>query len=125
MKQTHDVNINKAIYRYKKRVHKQYPGAYAVLKKGGWTIVQEQDDLTQKDILAEYYFTPTSSELIAWELAVVSAKTEQNFNRTHPLRNDAADPKSTNRTRERLQKAALLRDLGQETRKKLDHGNYI
>jgi hypothetical protein len=77
----------KTIEKYKKKVHKQYPGAYLKkLSNGYYTVVQENEDLSTKDILAEFCFYPTKDPVKAWELAQVSSKSEQNLNRTHPLR---------------------------------------
>lgn len=78
---------SKLIEKYKRKVHKQYPGAYlSLIGNGYYTIVQEQDDLSTKDILAEYCFAPVKEVIKAWELAQTSARTTQNLNRTHPLR---------------------------------------
>lgn len=77
----------KLIEKYKRKVHKQYPGAYlSPIENGYYTIVQEQDDLSTKDILAEFCFQPVKSIVQAWELAQTSSKVNQNLNRTHPLR---------------------------------------
>jgi hypothetical protein len=81
------VQDKKTIEKYKKKVHKQYPGAYLITMSNGWyTIMQEQENLTQKDVLAELCFTPQKDPIKAWELAQLTAKTTQNLNRTHPLR---------------------------------------
>lgn len=81
------VQEKKLIEKYKKKVHKQYPGAYlSALGKNHYTIMQEQDDLHPKDILAEWCLLPTENPVKAWELATTGAKSNQNLNRTHPLR---------------------------------------
>ena len=81
------VQDKKTIEKYKKRVQKQFPGAYLVSMLSGWyTIMQDQEDLTQKDVLSELCFTPQKDLIKAWELAQLTAKTTQNLNRTHPLR---------------------------------------
>jgi hypothetical protein len=81
------VQDKNTIEKYKKRVHKQYPGAYLVSIESGWyTIIQDQSDLSQKDILAELCFTPQKDPIKAWELAQLTVKSTQNLNRTHPLR---------------------------------------
>ena len=81
-------NSNKQLVQYKKTVQKRYPGAYAVCERNRFTIVQEQDDLSIKDILAEMLFLPTITEDDAWKLASTVSKVTQNINRTHPLRNE-------------------------------------
>jgi len=76
----------KLIEKYKKKVHKQFPGAYLLATANGYTIVQEQDDLLLKDILSEFFIPPTTTPVKAWEHAQGNAKIFQNLNRTHPLR---------------------------------------
>ena len=77
----------KLIDKYKKKVHTQYPGAYLASMGSYYTIVQEQQDsLALLDILAEFCFMPQKDPIKAWELAQTAAKTNQNLNRTHPLR---------------------------------------
>lgn len=72
--------------KYKKKVHSLYPNAFCKPIGRHFTIVQEQEDLSVKDILSEFCFTPQPTPLKAWELAQVSIRTTQNLNRTHPLR---------------------------------------
>lgn len=77
----------KQIEKFKKQVHKHYPKAFLQYDgKGYYTIVEEQDDLTVKDILAEMLFMPVHCPVEAWRLAVTIVKTSQNLNRTHPAR---------------------------------------
>lgn len=77
----------KLIETYKKKVHTQYPGAYLQAIGSYYTIVQEQqNNFAQLDILSEFCFMPQKDPVKAWELAQVSAKTNQNLNRTHPFR---------------------------------------
>jgi hypothetical protein len=81
------VQKKKKLEKYKKAVQKRYPGAYALLLNGGYyTIVQDQEDLSFKDILQEQYFNPVKSIDEAWLIASTAAKTTQNLNRTHPIR---------------------------------------
>ena len=81
------VQNKKVIEKYKKKVKSKYPGAFASkLSNGKFTIQQEQDDLTVKDILAEMFLLPVDTEIKAWELAQYSVKIAQNLDRTHPLR---------------------------------------
>lgn len=76
----------KLIEKYKKKVLTKYPKAFLTCVGNYYTIAQEMDDLTVTDILAEQFFTPTTTPLRAWELAQISIRTSQNLNRTHPLR---------------------------------------
>lgn len=82
------MNTNeKLIEKYKKKVHKQFPGAKLFsLPKGYYTIAVENDDLSITDVLAEYLMQPVKDPVKAWELAQTSSKVTQNLNRTHPLR---------------------------------------
>jgi hypothetical protein len=81
----------KLIAKYKAKVHTQFPRAFLATKQGMYTIVQEQEDLSLKDVLAELCIAPQTTPLLAWTMAQVSAKTTQNFNRTHPLRLEGYD----------------------------------
>lgn len=79
-------NEVKLIQKYKKKVYSLYPSAFCKPVGKYFTIVQEQEDLSLKDILSEFCFVPQPTPLKAWELAQVSIRTTQNLNRTHPLR---------------------------------------
>jgi len=81
----------KVIEKLKRNVHKQFPKAYLQATSSGYTIVQDQDDLSTKDILAEYCILPAKDQITAWELAQLSSKVKQNVNRTHPLKVEASD----------------------------------
>ena len=75
------------IDRLKKIVKTQYPGSRVFKTRSGkFTIVQEQTDLSVKDLFFEFLFPPADSELIAWERASSIVKIEKNFNRSHPLK---------------------------------------
>lgn len=96
----------KTIDKFKRRVHKQYPGAFhREIKKGYYTIMQEKEDLSIVDVLAESLMPPTTNVIQAWENAALSVKVNQNIMRTHPLKLDALDlsekafKKSLNRNR--------------------------
>lgn len=84
------VSQSKLVEKYKKQVHKQYPGAYLAKVGMHFTILQEQEDLQVKDVLSEFYFPPQKDSIKAWELASLTSKTTQNLNRTHPLRSEGA-----------------------------------
>ena len=80
------VRDKKTIEKCKKKVHSQYPGAYlAPLDNGYYTILQESDD-SVIDVLGELLLMPGKTPIEAWQRAVVTSKTTQNLNRTHPLR---------------------------------------
>jgi hypothetical protein len=80
------VQDKKTIEKCKKKVHSQYPGAYlAPLDNGYYTILQESDD-SVIDVLGELLLMPGKTPIEAWQRAVVTSKTTQNLNRTHPLR---------------------------------------
>jgi hypothetical protein len=80
------VQDKKTIEKCKKKVHSQYPGAYlAPLDNGYYTILQESDD-SIIDVLGELLLMPGKTPIEAWQRAVVTSKTTQNLNRTHPLR---------------------------------------
>jgi hypothetical protein len=96
----------KTIEKFKRRVQKQYPGAFhREIKKGYYTIMQEKDDLSIVDVLAESLMPPSNNVIQAWENAALSVKINQNIMRTHPLKLDALDlsdkalRKSLNRNR--------------------------
>lgn len=80
------VQQKKQIDKYKKKVFTKYPKAFLTTIGNCYTIAQEMDDLSIQDILAELFFMPTKDPVKAWELAQLSVKTNQNLNRTHPLR---------------------------------------
>ena len=81
----------KLIDKYRKKVHSQYPKAFLSSVGGKYTIVQEKDDFDIVDVLAELCICAQDTPLKAWEMAQVTAKTTQNFNRTHPLRLEGMD----------------------------------
>lgn len=72
------IQIKKA----KERVEKQYPGAFLEAIDGFYTI----NDKEGNDILSEYMLPYASNPVDAWKLAMLTVKTTQNFNRTHPER---------------------------------------
>lgn len=116
------IQDKKTIEKYKKRVHKQYPGSYLVgIGTGYYTIMQEQEDLTQRDVLAELCFAPVNDPVKAWELAQLTAKTNQNFNRTHPLRIEGMDMEDKIA---RVEARRLKKESALESRKKRDSDIY-
>lgn len=110
------------IKKYKRNVYKQFPNAHLHLTPNGYyTIVQEMEDLTYKDILFEYCFPPTSSELEAWKVAERCSKVNQNINRTHPLKVEASDIISK---LERIENRRLKNANSKENRKMPDLDIY-
>jgi hypothetical protein len=116
------IQDKQVIEKYKKKVHNQYPGAYLVSMGTEWyTIMQDQEDLSQKDVLAELCFTPQKDPIKAWELAQLTAKTTQNLNRTHPLRIEGMDMESKIA---RVEARRLKKESNLESRKKRDLDIY-
>ena len=112
---------NKLIEKYKRKVHSQFPKAFLVTTHGRYSIVQEQEDFTWKDVLAELLILPQDSPLKAWEMAQVTAKTTQNFNRTHPDRLSAMkDADKLERIMARKLKAEQDADDKPKKRTKID-----
>lgn len=112
----------KLIEKYKKKVHTQYPGAYLTTVGSYYTIVQErQDSFALLDVLSEFCFMPQKDPVKAWELAQSAAKTNQNLNRTHPLRIEGMD------MAEKIARAELRRLKSEEdriSRKKKERNIY-
>jgi hypothetical protein len=78
-----DKKLKQTVERFKKRVHKFYPGAFVeLLDDGGYVLVDTQGT----NLFDEYFIQPAPSYIRAWELGILCAKTTQNFNRTHPDR---------------------------------------
>ena len=74
--------IQEKIDKAKAKVQKFYPGAYCELSEEGYTIFSKDDE----DILSEYFLPYTLSAAEAWQSALLTVKTTQHFNRTHPER---------------------------------------
>lgn len=113
----------KQIEKLKKKVHKQYPGAY--LSQVGpkhYTILQEQDDLIPKDILGEWCIAPLDHPVKAWEAATTGAKANQNLNRTHPLRIEGMNLEDKIA---RVEARRLRSESARESRKSKEYDIYI
>lgn len=116
------VQDKKQIEKFKRRVHKQFPGAFLMgVGSGYYTVVQEADDLSIKDVLAEFMFNPVKDPVKAWELASTSSKTYQNINRTHPLRIEGSNMADKIA---RVEARRLKRESGVESRKIKDQDIY-
>jgi hypothetical protein len=72
--------------KFKKRVLKQFPKAYAELSSDGIRIINDDQFLAE-----EFYMPNTHCEDTAWEYASMACKLTQNFNRAHPSRMDLGD----------------------------------
>lgn len=72
----------KIIAKIRTKVEKQYPGCCLSYSEEGYTI----EDSEGTDILSEYFLPLGKTPIEAWQLAALTAKTTQNFNRTHPER---------------------------------------
>ena len=69
--------------KFKKKVIKQFPKAYAELSSNGIRIINQGEFLAE-----EFYMPNTHCEDTAWEYAAIACRVTQNFNRTHPMRMD-------------------------------------
>ena len=76
--------IQKKLEKVKKRVLNKFPNAKLKFDYDGYYYISSNDE----NLAEEYLLPSTKSELIAWEYALLSIKTTQNFNRTHPIRID-------------------------------------
>jgi hypothetical protein len=72
--------------KFKKKVLKQFPKAYAELSSAGIRIINDDQFLAQ-----EFYMPNTHCEDTAWEYASMACRLTQNFNRAHPSRMDLGD----------------------------------
>jgi hypothetical protein len=116
------VQDKKTIEKYKKRVHKQYPGSFLQpIGSGYFTIMQEQDDLTLLDVLGEMLLAPQDSPVKAWEMAQMTAKVTQNLNRTNPLRIEGMDMADKIA---RVEARRLKKESAMESRKFRDQDIY-
>lgn len=61
-------------------------------------------DVNGVNLMEEHLFPPTKDPHRAWELADLSLKMTQNFNRTHPLRTDFYSSKETKKRINRRKK---------------------
>lgn len=75
------------IAKYKPKVQKKFPGAFARKLFTGYTICQSKED-EDVDLFEEYFVQPVSSEAIAWKQLYSLLKITQNLNRTHPFRSE-------------------------------------
>ena len=71
-----------------KKILQKYPMAKLYTATDGYFIGYETEDGNLVNILLELLLPNQSTKELAWESALLSVKTSQNFNRTHPLRVD-------------------------------------
>lgn len=70
------------------KILKKYPTAKVYTASNGYFIGYETEDGNLVNILSELLLPNQSTKEQAWDSALLSVKTSQNFNRTHPLRVD-------------------------------------
>lgn len=70
------------------KILKKYPNAKIYNSNNGYFIGYETDDGNVFNILADIFLPNQETQEKAWECALLSIKTSQNFNRTHPLKVD-------------------------------------
>lgn len=66
-----------------KKTYKRFPDAKAVTDEYGLWYIMDQDG---EDTFEEFFIPHCSTEREAWEQGHVTARTIQNFNRSHPLK---------------------------------------
>lgn len=71
----------------KQKVLKKFPNAKLYTSSNGYFIGYESDEGIT-NLLAEFYLPNQITIDSAWESALISVKTQQNFNRTHPIKTD-------------------------------------
>ena len=80
----------------KKRVQKQYPGAFISVSASGRYFI-EWNDQNLNDI---FLYDDCDSPAAAWNNALLTVQTERNLNRTHPLKSlISAERKHQNKER--------------------------
>lgn len=72
---------------HKQKVLKKFPNAKLYTSSNGYFIGYEHDEGII-NLLAEFYLPNQITKEKAWESAFISIKTQQNFNRTHPIKTD-------------------------------------
>jgi hypothetical protein len=76
------IEETKVINKLQQKVRKFYPEATLEKADEGYTVINADHE----DILAEYMLPMGKTPMEAWQLAMLTAKTTKNFNRTHPER---------------------------------------
>ena len=72
------LQINKA----KTSINKMFPGCFLEKHEAGYTICDKEGN----DILEEYMLPYGKDAVEAWKFALLTVKTTQHFNRSHPER---------------------------------------
>ena len=70
------------------KVLNKYPKAKIYSSNSGYFVGYEMEDGNVFNILSELLLPNQETKEKAWECALLSIKTTQNFNRTHPLKVD-------------------------------------
>ena len=84
-----------------KKTRKRFPDARIVRDEYGLYYIMDMHD---EDIFELFMIPHQETERLAWEMGQLTARTDQNFNRTHPLKVDLAvedSERRTNRLRKR------------------------
>jgi len=96
---------NKELLKAQKATWKRYPNAKAARDAAGrWYIYWNE-----QDIFEELFLPHTNTELDAWKHGSLTAKTVQNFNRTHPDKVDTklAEEKTSRISRRKLKSKTI------------------
>lgn len=97
----------KEIDKIQSKVTKRYPKAKCVKMSEGYFIYNEDEN-----IFDEFFLPPAETVLQAWQYALRTVKTIQNFNRTHPLKLELnADEEKLERILNRKSKKKMDREL--------------
>tara|TARA_R110002012_G_scaffold135850_1_gene289839 strand:- start:147 stop:467 length:321 start_codon:yes stop_codon:yes gene_type:complete len=99
--------VNKEIEKIQTRVKKQFPDAKCIRMSEGYFIYNKDEN-----IFDEFFLPPANSIYEAWQYALRTVKTIQNFNRTHPLKLQLnADEEKLERILNRKSKKKMDREL--------------
>lgn len=93
------------------KILKKHPNAKVYSSVNGYFIGYETDDGNIINILADLLLPNQPSKELAWESALLAVKTQQNFNRTHPLKIDMySDLEKQERTEKRKLKGKINKE---------------
>ena len=110
---------DKKLAKAKRLVLKRLPKARLVKFKTGYQIW-----IDDAPVGVEFFMPELPTVLAAWQNALTSLKTKQNFNRSHPLKIDSEySEKRTYRIRRRIKRGRKKKET--ELKKPLSDSNYI
>ena len=98
----------KKIEKIKDKIKKRFPNAKCIKYNEGYVIFN-----IGENIFEEFFLPPAPDVLNAWERALLTNRTIQNFTRTHPLRAESADQ---NKKLERMIKRKIRADRKKDLR---------